>query len=135
MTKHTPPSLHAKRIGPNITPDHSRVLMRPFRPSTDEIARRLATRVMALPDEEVARLLDLVLNEFTDRHQQVENIFRKRFEDVKIYLDPGARPSFERQMLVGAYFTHEYSPECAALFNPSIVPHPDQSGVPAGALR
>ena len=38
-------------------------------------------------------------------------------------------------MLIGAYFTHEYSPESAALFNPSIVPHPDQSGLPRGALR
>ena len=38
-------------------------------------------------------------------------------------------------MLIGAYFTHEYSPESAALFNPSIVPHPDQSGLPKGALR
>ena len=38
-------------------------------------------------------------------------------------------------MLIGAYFTHEYSPESAALFNPSIVPHPDQTGLPKGALR
>jgi predicted GH43/DUF377 family glycosyl hydrolase len=38
-------------------------------------------------------------------------------------------------MLIGAYFTHEYSLESAALFNPSIVPHPDQSGVAPGALR
>jgi predicted GH43/DUF377 family glycosyl hydrolase len=90
---------------------------------------------MALPDEEVTRLLAEVLNEFTDRHEQVENIFRKRFEQVKIYLDAGARPSSERQILIGAYFTHEYSPESAALFNPSIVPHPDQSGLPSGALR
>ena len=41
----------------------------------------------------------------------------------------------ERQTLIGAYFTHEYSPESAALFNPSIVPHPDQIGVARGALR
>ncbi len=47
----------------------------------------------------------------------------------------GAKPSAERQALIGAYFTHEYSPESAALFNPSIVPHPDQSGLPRGALR
>jgi hypothetical protein len=60
---------------------------------------------------------------------------RKRFEQVNIYLEPGAQPSPGRQMLIGAYFTHEYSPESAALFNPSIVPHPDQSGLPRGALR
>lgn len=128
-------TLHAKRIGPTLTPDHSRVLLRPFRPTTDDIAQRIAARVMALPDEEVTRWLNQVLGEFSDRHEQVERIFHRRFEQVNIYLEPGAQPSPERQMLIGAYFTHEYSPESAALFNPSIVPHPDQSGVPKGALR
>jgi len=90
---------------------------------------------MALPEEEVARLLAQVLGEFANRHEHVEEIFCARFEQVNIYLEPGAQPSPGRQMLIGAYFTHEYSPESAALFNPSIVPHPDQSGLPRGALR
>jgi predicted GH43/DUF377 family glycosyl hydrolase len=135
MTKPTPPTLHVKRIGPTLVPDRSRVLMRPFSPTTDGIARRIVARVMALPDEEVARLLGQVLGEFANRHEQVENFFRKRFQEVGIYLEPGAHPSPERQMLIGAHFTHEYSPESAALFNPSIVPHPDQSGASRGALR
>ena len=135
MTTHTPLAVHAKRIGPTLTPDRLRVLMRPFLPTTDDIARRIVARVMALPDEEVIQLLGQVLGEFADRHEQVENILRKRFWEVNIYLEPGAQPSPERQMLIGAYFTHEYSPESAALFNPSIVPHPDQSGLPRGALR
>ncbi|MDB6109561.1 MAG: putative glycosylase [Pedosphaera sp.] len=135
MSKHKPAVLHAKRIGPTLVPDPSRVLMRPFRPTTDDIARRIVARVMALPDDQVARLLSQVLGEFADRHEQVEAIFRKRFTQVEMYLAPGAPPSLERQMLIGAHFTHEYSPESAALFNPSIVPHPDQSGLPRGALR
>jgi predicted GH43/DUF377 family glycosyl hydrolase len=90
---------------------------------------------MALPEEEVARLLAQVLGEFANRHEHVEEIFCASFEQVNIYLEPGAQPSPGRQMLIGAYFTHEYSPESAALFNPSIVPHPDQSGLPRGALR
>jgi predicted GH43/DUF377 family glycosyl hydrolase len=135
MTRNTKPSLHAKRIGPTLVPDRARVLMRRFRPTTDEIARRVIGRVMALLEEEVSRLLGQVLGEFADRHEQVEKIFCTRFEEVSFYLEPGAQPSLERQKLIGAYFTHEYSPESAALFNPSIVPHPDQSGVPRGALR
>ena len=135
MTGQKSSNLHAKRIGPTLTPDRSRVLMRPFRPTADDISRRIIARVMALPEEEVARLVSQVLGEFSNRHERVEDIFRKRFEQVKIYLEPGALPSPERQMLIGAYFTHEYSPESAALFNPSIVPHPDQSGLPKGALR
>jgi predicted GH43/DUF377 family glycosyl hydrolase len=134
MTKNPSPT-HAKRIGPMLTPDPSRVLMRPFRPTADAIARRVAARVMALPEEQVAPLLAQVLGEFADRHQQVEGIFCKRFHEVSIFLEPGAQPSPERQMLIGAFFTHEYSPESAALFNPSIVQHPDQSGVPRGGLR
>src|SRR5581483_6849367 len=59
-----------------------------------------------------------------------------RFGQVSDYLAAGTPPpARERQLLIGAYFTHEYSPESAALFNPSIVPHPDQSGLPKGALR
>jgi predicted GH43/DUF377 family glycosyl hydrolase len=135
MKKPSRPPLHAKRIGPTLTPDHSRVLMRPFRPTTDEIARRIVRRIMALSDDGVTGLLGRVLGEFADRHQQVEKILGTRFEQMSLHLEPGAQPSPERQLLIGAYFTHEYSPESAALFNPSIVPHPDQSGAPPGALR
>jgi len=131
----TRPTVHVKRIGPTLVPDRARVLLRPFYPSTDDIARRIVARVMTLPDEEVARLLGQVLGEFADRHEQVESIIRKRFEQVSHYLESDAQPSPERQALIGAYFTHEYSPESAALFNPSIVPHPDQSGLLKGALR
>ena len=135
MTHRSKPTVHARRIGPTLTPDRTRVLMRPFLPTTDDIARRIVKRVMALTEEQVAGLLGQVLGEFANRHAQVEGILRKRFEWVKVYLEPGAQPSPERQMLIGAYFTHEYSPESAALFNPSIVPHPDQSNLPEGALR
>lgn len=40
-----------------------------------------------------------------------------------------------RALLIGAYFSHEYSYEAAALFNPSIVAHPDQTGLGVGAMR
>jgi len=128
-------TLHAKRVGPTLTPDRSRVLMRPFRPTTDDIARRIVARVMALPATEAARLLAQVLAEFGNRHEHVERIFRAHYEQAAIYLETDEQPSLERQILIGSYFTHEYSPESAALFNPSIVPHPDQSGLPEGALR
>jgi hypothetical protein len=116
-------TIHAKRIGPTLVPDRSRVLLRPFYPSSDDIARRIIARVMALPDEEIARLLGRVLGEFADRHEHVENFFRNRFTQVCHSLGETWAPSTERQGLIGAHFTHEYSPESAALFNPSIVPH------------
>jgi predicted GH43/DUF377 family glycosyl hydrolase len=135
MTATIRPTVHAKRIGPTLVPNRSRVLMRPFYPSTDDIARRIIARVMTLSDEEVTRLFRQVLGEFEDRHENVTQILRNRFLHVGRRLGQSPEASPERQALIGAHFTHEYSPESAALFNPSIVPHPDQSGLPEGALR
>lgn len=109
--------------------------MRPFNPSTDDIVRCIVARVMALSEDEVVRLLGQALGEFEDRHKNVAEILCNRFEQVRHFLEPGAQPSPERQALIGSYLTHEYSPESAALFNPSIVPHPDQSGLPRGSQR
>jgi predicted GH43/DUF377 family glycosyl hydrolase len=128
------PALHARRIGPTLTPDRSRVLLRPFRPSSEDIAARIVTRVMAIPESRVRELLEVILGEFGNRHEQIENLFRNRFTQLRHYVGQQAL-SEKREALIGAFFTHEYSPESAALFNPSIVPHPDQAGVPAGALR
>jgi predicted GH43/DUF377 family glycosyl hydrolase len=128
-------SIHAKRIGPTLTPDRSRVLMRPFFPVRKDIARRIISQVMTLTDEEVTLLLQKVLGEFGDRHENVELIFQGRFKKVKLYLGDLEDTTLERQMLIGSYFSHEYSPESAALFNPSIVLHPDQSGLPIGSIR
>ncbi|MEI6075687.1 MAG: glycoside hydrolase family 130 protein [Verrucomicrobiota bacterium] len=135
MIPSLPTSLHARRTGPTLYPDRSRVLLRPFRPATDDIARRVVERIMTLTEAQVAALLEKVLGEFSDRHANVGGIFARRFEQVKLYLEPGTLLSTERQLLIGGYFTHEYSPESAALFNPSIVPHPDQGGQPKDALR
>src|SRR5262249_47993944 len=68
-------------------------------------------------------------------HEQVKQLLRIRFNQVRHYLADPRELSEEREALIGSYFTHEYSPEAAALFNPSIVPHFDQSELPKGALR
>ena len=135
MTKIAQQTVHAKRIGPTLAPDRSRVLIRPFYPTSDDIALKIISRVMALSDDQVARLLGGVLGEFEDRHEQVERLLFHRFTQLRQYLGDEPEPSPQRQLLIGAYFTHEYSFESAALFNPSIVPHPDQTGLPTGALR
>ena len=135
MTTPTPSPVHAKRIGPTLVPNRSRVLMRPFRPTTDDIARRIVTQVMALSDTEVARLLGGVMAEFGDRHPAVERFFQNQFTQVRHFIAGRRKPSAKRQLLIGSYFTHEYSPESAALFNPSIVPHPDQTGLSKDELR
>jgi hypothetical protein len=112
--------------------DPSRVLVRPFNPTTEERAVRICARVMALPEAEVKALLADVLAE---RHPEMRRFLRQRFEYVRQFLFTDQKLSPERELLLASYFTHEYSLEAAALFNPSIVPHPDQSDLPAGSLR
>src|SRR2546430_6748921 len=91
---------------------------------------------MALPESQVHTLLEEVQVEFGERHLKIREFLKRRFEQVRHYFLRNHRKlSEERTLLLGAYFTHEYSLEAAALFNPSIVPHPDQSELAPGALR
>jgi predicted GH43/DUF377 family glycosyl hydrolase len=124
-----------KRTGLTLNPDRSRVLVRPFRLTTEQRVINLCARVMSLSEEEVHKNLGEVLSEFDERHQQTRDLLRARYEVVKGALLTNRKISEERQLLLGAYFTHEYALEAAALFNPSIVRHPDQSNLPEGSLR
>ncbi|MBL6763801.1 MAG: glycoside hydrolase family 130 protein [Verrucomicrobiae bacterium] len=127
--------VHARRIGPTVEPDRARVLLRPFYPSTDAIARRIITRAEACSDEEVAVQWSELLGGFADRHHGLETFCRARYRQVCRRLGHPGGAEEARQALIGAHFTHEYSPEAAALFNPSIVAHPDQTGLSPGSLR
>lgn len=118
-----------------LNPDRSRVLIRPFTLTSEQRAIKLCARVAALSEAEVRSLLEQVFAEFSGRHQQITNLLLARFESVQHWLITNQKISNERKMLLGAYFTQEYALEAAALFNPSIVPHPDQSDLPSGALR
>jgi predicted GH43/DUF377 family glycosyl hydrolase len=118
-----------------LHPDHKRVLLRPFLLPTDPRARRICTQVMALSEREVHALWQQVRTEFGERHAKTHEFLRQRFEQVRPCLRANQKLSEERELLLGAYFSHEYSLEAAALFNPSIVPHPDQADLPPGSLR
>jgi predicted GH43/DUF377 family glycosyl hydrolase len=127
--------MHLKRTATILNPDQSRVLLRPFSPGGPERVARIIARIMALPEDRVGRLLDEVSAEFSHRHERIRNLFLQRFEQVRESLATVEDVSEQRQLLIGSYFLAEYSLESAALFNPSIVPHPDQTGLPSGALR
>ena len=90
---------------------------------------------MSLPENQVGPLLKDVAAEFSHRHQQIHKSFLERFEQVRDLVMTDEVVSEQRRLLIGSYFVCEYSLESAALFNPSIVPHPDQSDLPLGALR
>src|SRR3984957_16531415 len=128
-------TVHVKRSKLTLLPDFKRVLIRPFRLASEERVVKICARVLVLPEEEVRKLLEQVLAEFDERHMKVRNFLRQRFEQIRPWMPTQQPISEERELLIGAYFSHEYSFEATALFNPSIVPHPDQSNLPEGSLR
>ena len=116
--------------------DPSRVVVRPFHlawqgnHSDPGRARRLVDSVLTLDDREIGRQLKSVMQDFEQRHWQTRKVFLNRFKEICALLDLSLGGiGDKRQQLIGAYFCQEYSYAAAALMNPSIVPHPDQSGL------
>jgi predicted GH43/DUF377 family glycosyl hydrolase len=133
-----------KRHALRLRPDPARVVLRPFKPATEprelnrtdrRRANHIVDRVLALEPKTASAQLAEVLDNFQGRHRNLLASFDVRASDMDDVFAAHAAFSRTQRQLVGAYFLHEYSFEAAALFNPSIVAHPDQSGVPGGALR
>jgi predicted GH43/DUF377 family glycosyl hydrolase len=128
----------------HLRPDSARVIVRPFKPATEPRdlnptdktrANHIVERVLALDPEAAAHLLADVLENFQGRHRNLLETFEARADVMEqALLAHGVFSNVQRQ-LIGAYFLNEYSFEASALFNPSIVPHPDQSDAPKGGLR
>jgi predicted GH43/DUF377 family glycosyl hydrolase len=127
-----------------LRPDPARVVVRPFKPATEPRdlnpkektrANHIVDRVLALEPEAAASQLIDVLENFDGRHRNLLKTFENRADEMEEAFTP--HPEFSRiqRQLIGAYFLHEYSFESAALFNPSIVLHPDQTGAPPGGCR
>jgi predicted GH43/DUF377 family glycosyl hydrolase len=117
-----------------LRPDASRVLLRPFHPDSVR-ALKIVGRVMSLSDEEAKCRFAAVLADFEERHHKARAFFLEQFEAARPYLLTDEPLSDERKLLIGAYFTQEYALESAALFNPSLVPHWDQTGTSENSLR
>ena len=132
------------RQGLHLRPDPARVIVRPFKPATEPRdlnptdkmrANHIVDRVLALSSEAVAVQLADVLDNFQGRHRNLLERFETRADEMEDAFAAHGVFSKNQRQLVGAYFLSEYSFEASALFNPSIVPHPDQSGAPKGGLR
>jgi len=119
----------------------NRVLCRLFIPGEEELirgtsrARQLVDRVAALSDEQVEATLADTLRRFAPRHPDLEHHLDMHYAAVAGLVDHTLELNRDRQRLIGALLTQEYAFESTAYFNPSIVPHPDQAGVPRGYLR
>jgi predicted GH43/DUF377 family glycosyl hydrolase len=123
-----------------LDPDPRRVILKLFVPGEDPGSVRmrasgLVERIARLDEESSSTLLRDTMRLFGSRHHDLESTFLHHFDLIKHRVDPEHELSRSAQLLLGAYFTHEYSVEAAALCNPSMVPHPDQSGLDDGQLR
>lgn len=127
--------VHLRRHEVTLLPESARVIIRPFIPADIQRVTTIIGRALALSEEEVSRQLSEVRQEFAARHFDVESVLHAHFEKVRHHVFTQRPLSLERQLLIGALFSGEYALESAALFNPSMVPHPDQSGVTEGGLR
>jgi predicted GH43/DUF377 family glycosyl hydrolase len=127
-----------------LRPDPARVIVRPFKPATEPRdfnptdktrANHIVERVLALDSEAIASQLAEVLENFQGRHRNLLETFEARTDVMEQAFAAHGSFSKNQRQLIGAYFLNEYSFEASALFNPSIVPHPDQSNAPKGGLR
>jgi predicted GH43/DUF377 family glycosyl hydrolase len=99
-------------------------------------AQRLVDEVLAMDMRTARTELALVFRDFEARHWQTKKVFEQRYAEIEAQLGlDGNAIRDEKKTLIGAYFCHEYSYAAAALMNPSVTRHPDQSGLAEGALR
>lgn len=122
-------------------PDPRRVIVKPFVPGGEvspdgrSHAERIVARVSSMPEAVCVSTLRDVLRRYDSRHADLRSAFEANFARVAHHAAGSGELSNERRLLIGAYFTHEYSIEAAALANPSMVLAPDQDGSSAGEQR
>ena len=139
----TPP-LTFERLPVTLSPNPGRVILRPFLPAPEPRAHhpadlprvaRIVAHILALPEASCAELAQALCADFGARHRDLTTKLLAHGAAVATSVPAGPPLSEARRLLIGGYFSHEYAFEAAALFNPSIVPHPDQSGTAEGGLR
>jgi predicted GH43/DUF377 family glycosyl hydrolase len=111
-------------------------------PGEDRIAN-VVKRVEGLSEDNVHACMDMTMSGFANRHRNLEQTFRDHFRKIEAlsssplthFGTPLTHFSDQKKLLLGAFFTKEYSIQSAALFNPSVVAHPDQQQLKRGQLR
>ena len=126
-------SIHRHDI--TLLPQIDRVILRPFLPSDAEQIDSILARIHVLSAAEADTVLDGVLRGFGSRHRNLESALLANYDRAMPHVQIKTPLSRSQRLLIGAVFTGEYSLEAAALFNPSIVAHPDQTAAPEGGLR
>jgi predicted GH43/DUF377 family glycosyl hydrolase len=127
-----------------LRPDPARVVIKPYVPAEappgyitkdSPRAQRVADRVLGLDEASLDHELGRVFENLDRRHCDAQHILLRRYHEVNGLVIEHRKVTHKQSLLIGAYFCEEYAFEAAALFNPSIVVHPDQSGMAPGAVR
>jgi predicted GH43/DUF377 family glycosyl hydrolase len=132
-------SLPVKRKSVRFYPNPKRVVARFFRPQADDHTRSIISRILNMPEATFRPVFNTVFQRFSHRHRNITRILKENFQKVVVMardlgIDPETVPE-ARKLVIGAYFTMEYSIEAAAFFNPSIVEDPYQGGLGPGQKR
>jgi predicted GH43/DUF377 family glycosyl hydrolase len=127
--------LAVKRLPVTFASDNRRVITRFFDPGGQVRIQNVVDRISQLSNEEVAMQLDEVFHRFRTRHNSIVAVLEQNYENAVAVIGAQNGVDANRRLLIGSYFTMEYSIESAALFNPSIVAHIHQGNLPEGALR
>jgi predicted GH43/DUF377 family glycosyl hydrolase len=139
VTASTP--LVVSRTSGVLRPDPRRTVARLFVPGQEMMLHGhsrlnpVIERILAMTPDEMDATLATTMERFAGRHHDLPGLLQNNFELVAHRLGAATDLPLTTRLLIGAYFTHEYSVEAAALFNPSIVAHPDQTGVDTGETR
>ena len=115
--------------------DPSRVINKFYYPGNEQRARNIIDRVLNLSEDTALNLLEQILSSFEHRHRNLQKVFKRNYQHVSVFIHDQSILSEARKLLIGSYFTHEYSVEAAGFFNPSMVTHPDQKNLRKGEKR
>jgi predicted GH43/DUF377 family glycosyl hydrolase len=115
--------------------DPSRVINKFHYPGSEKRARNIINRVINLSEYAALNLLEQILSRFEHRHRDLKKVFKRNFQNVAMFIPEQNHLTESRKLLIGSYFTHEYSVEAAGFFNPSMVVHPNQKNLQKGELR
>ena len=131
--------VNVKRRSIRFEPDAGRIIARFFAPGDTPEFIRIIETLAKLSGQEIDRALSSVLRHFADRHRNIKNIFEQNYNAAINFAGRGLfdsdKFSIDLRLLIGSYFTNEYSFESSAFFNPSIVEDPDQSNLAPGHRR
>ena len=126
----------------HLAPDASRTVIRPFDPQYPAAfanfgsrTERIVNAALAMTTEQLASEVKAVIDPLRDRHRNLEGLVLRRYDEVAQIVPAAKKASDQAKLVIGGYFSEEYSFEAAALFNPSIVIHPDDEDTSDGDVR